>query len=155
MICALYKDLIIPEKDMNANWEKALVWLKGESWKNLPDGKVEIDGTKAYATFSSYTTKLPSEGRYESHRLYADIQIILKGNELVLVCDRKALTVTVPYSPEKDIDFLDGNSAPVHHVLLSNPAAVVFFPEDAHKPNLAVAGKPAEVWKLVVKVALK
>ncbi|GHV62047.1 hypothetical protein AGMMS49587_07800 [Spirochaetia bacterium] len=163
MVCASYKDLIVPEKFMNPNWEKALAWLKGESWKDLPEGKFEIDGAKVYALRSSYKTKLPGEAQYESHRRYGDIQMLIQGAEMILVCNREALKVTVPYSPEKDIDFLEastegspleGSPAPVHQIILKGPTAAILFPEDAHKPSLAVSGQPSQVGKLVIKVAL-
>ncbi|GHV36828.1 beta-D-galactosidase [Spirochaetia bacterium] len=166
MVCASYKDLIVPEKFMNPNWEKALAWLKGESWKDLPEGKFEIDGSKVYALRSSYKTKLPEEVQYESHRRYGDIQMLISGAEIILVCNRDTLKVTVPYSNEKDIDFLESvpapaspvvqsaPPAPVHRVILGGTTAAIFFPEDAHKPCLAFSGPPAEVQKLVIKVAL-
>jgi YhcH/YjgK/YiaL family protein len=164
MVCASYQELIVPEKFMNPNWEKALAWLKGESWKGLPEGRFEIDGSKVYAVRSSYKTKLAEEAQYESHRIYGDIQMLIQGAEMILVCNRQALKVIVPYSDEKDIDFLgasaeasplDGNPSPVHQVILQGPVAAILFPEDAHKPSLAVLGQPSEVGKLLIKVALK
>ncbi|GHU60037.1 hypothetical protein FACS189444_6530 [Spirochaetia bacterium] len=153
MICASYKNLIIPGNYMNAHWEKAIAWLKGESWKTMPLGKIEIDGTRVYATRSSYETKLPEATKYETHRLYADIQMIIEGIEIIEVCGPELLTVTIPYAPEKDAEILAGNPPLVHHVALTAPLAAVFFPEDAHKPSIA-AGKPATVSKVVIKVAL-
>jgi YhcH/YjgK/YiaL family protein len=145
--------LIIPENYMNANWEKAIAWLRGENWKTMPLGKIEIGGTRVYATRSSSKTKLPEAARYETHWLYADIQMLIAGTEIIEVCRPELLTGAAPYNPEKDIEFYAGTPAPVHQVVLSAPLAAVFFPEDAHKPSIAV-GKPATVNKVVVKVAL-
>ena len=154
MICAAISNLTIPGKWMNANWETALDWLRAEKWKDLPEGKTEIDGDRVYVSHTKYKSKPVEECRYETHQRYADIQILLNGVELVDVCARDALNVTVPYSAEKDIDFLDGSPDVVHRVALSYPLALVLFPEDAHKPCIA-PGNPADVEKIVLKVALK
>ena len=154
MICAPYKDLMIPKKFSNANWEKALEWLKSDSWKDLPMGRTEIDGSKFFVLHSSATTKLLKESRYESHRLYADIQVGLKGSELVLVCPRDGLKLAEAYSAEKDVDFLEGEPVIGHTVVLSAPMAVVLFPWDVHMPGVAPYDKPCESEKIVLKICL-
>jgi len=154
MICAPCKELRIPAKLMSPNWEKALAWLKEERWKYIPLGKTEIDGSGLYVNRSSYMTRMRSECRYESHRVYADVQMVVRGVELLLVCFREGLKVTVPYSAENDIDFLEGEQEPVHSIILGSPQAVVLFPWDAHIPSIAPDGRPGEVEKIVLKVAL-
>lgn len=154
MICAIYDKIVIPENLMSKNWETALAWLKGENWKDLPLGRTEIDGSRVFVLRSSYTTKRLSECRYESHRFYADIQLAWKGTELIRVCGREGLTVTVPYSEQKDVDFLEGNPELVHQAVLAFPQAAVLFPADLHMPSLALNDKPGEVEKVVVKIAL-
>ena len=154
MICAPYKEVVIPENLRSPNWDKALEWLKSDSWKNLPMGKTEIDGSNFYVLHSSNTTKLLKDCRYESHQRYADIQMGIKGSELILVCSREGLKLTEPYSAEKDIDFLEGEPVNGHTIVLSPPMAVVLFPWDVHMPGVALHNKPGEVEKIVLKVAL-
>ena len=154
MICASYKELTIPENLRSPNWEKALAWLKADSWKNISLGKTEIDGTKVFVTRSAYTTKLLGECRYESHRVYADIQMLIKGSEIIQVCLRDGLKITEPYSAEKDIDFLEGEPNPVHQIVLAFPLAVIFFPWDVHMPLIAPDNKPNETEKIILKIAL-
>jgi YhcH/YjgK/YiaL family protein len=154
MICAACNYLTIPEKHMNPNWEKALEWIRAEKWRNLGEGKTEIDGERVFVSRMKYTSKPIGECRYETHRIYADIQIVLKGAEMADVCGMNGLREIAPYSAEKDIAFFDGNPAIVHRVVLSFPLALVLFPEDAHKPSIAV-GNPSEIEKVVFKVALQ
>ena len=155
MICAPYRELILPEKLMNPNWEKAIAWIKADSWKDLPLGKTEIDAARLYVIRSSYVNKRRNECRYESHRLYADIQMVIKGSEAALVCQRDGLKIVEPYSAENDVDLLEGETEPVHTVVLGYPLAAVFFPWDVHMPSVAIHDKPCEVEKIVLKVALK
>ena len=154
MICAPYNELIIPENLRNRNWEKALAWLKGDCWKSIPEGLTEIDGMKVYATRSTRIAKPFCECRYESHRIYADIQMAIKGSALMLVCMRDGLKITEPYSSEKDIDFLGGEPDPVHRIALVFPLAAVLFPWDVHMPDIAQDDNPCEIEKLVIKVAM-
>lgn len=154
MICAPYKELYIPKEYMSENWEKALAWLKADSWKNIPQGKTEIDGTKLFATRSVYMSKPPAECRYERHRLYADIQLLIRGGEIIRVCSGDSLKIAEPYSGEKDIEFIEGGPERFHGVLLAFPLAAVFFPHDTHMPCIAPEGGLGEVEKVVVKVAL-
>jgi YhcH/YjgK/YiaL family protein len=154
MICAVCDYLTIPEQYMNPIWEKALEWIRAEKWKALGEGKTAIDGDRVFVSRMKYTSKPIGECRYETHRIYADIQITLKGVELVDVCAMNGLQVTTPYSVEKDIEFFDGEPALVHRTVLAFPLALVLFPEDAHKPSIAL-GNPGEIEKLVFKIALK
>jgi len=154
MICAPYKELIIPANLMSPNWEKALAWLRGDSWKNIPLGRTEIDGTKVFVSRTSGRSKPLAECRYESHRNYADIQFAIKGSEIIQVCAREGLKVTEPYSAEKDIEFLEGKPEHVDSAVLAFPQAVVLFPWDIHMPSVAPNDIPGDVEKMVIKVAL-
>ena len=154
MICAPYKELSIPKNLRSPNWDKALEWLKGDNWKNLPAGKTEIDGSKVFVLRSSLLSKPRADCRYESHRLYADIQMAIEGSALILVCVRHGLKITEPYSAEKDIDFLEGEPDPVHRAALAFPLATVLFPWGVHMPDLALDDKPGKLEKIVIKVAL-
>jgi len=154
MICAPYKELIIPEKQRSPNWDKAIAWLRGDSWKDLPPGKTEIDGKRLYAIRSSYMSKKKSECCYESHRIYIDVHMVLKGSEAVLVCQRDVLKITEPYSQDKDCDLLEGEPDNIHRIILSFPMVLVLFPWDIHMTSIAPDDMPGEVDKLVLKVAI-
>ena len=154
MICGNYKELIIPKKLSSPNWEKALAWLKSDAWKDLPEGKTEIDGKNFYVLHTKRMTKMRGECQYETHKLYADIQMVIKGSETFYVSSREDLKEATPYSEEKDIDFLAGEPEKGHDIILSFPLAVAVFPWDAHMPSVAVNGTPAEEEKIVLKIAL-
>jgi len=154
MICANYKDLIIPDTLKTPNLEKALAWLKADSWKDIPLGKTEIYGENIYVMRSLYMSKTRNETRYESHRRYLDIQMLIKGSEVILSCLRDGLKVAISYSEEKDIDFLEGEPDIFHSVILNFPLAVLYFPWDVHMPCIAINDIPSEVEKIVVKVAM-
>lgn len=47
----------------------------------LPDGVHLIDGERLKANVESYVPKPVEERRFESHRLYGDVQVMLEGAE--------------------------------------------------------------------------
>lgn len=127
---------------------------------NLAEGVYSLAGGPehggAAATVSVYDTR--AQGRYESHRLMADIQIVLDGEEEFHVlprpsepADGSALTPEAPYDADKDIVFYREKPLAAARVRLRPGLFVLALPRDAHMPGLAVS-TPGRVKKLVVKV---
>ncbi|MDD2762389.1 MAG: YhcH/YjgK/YiaL family protein [Opitutaceae bacterium] len=104
----------------------------------------------ACAVEMAYRTKSRSEGFFETHRRYIDVQVIVTGEELMEVAAAAGLAVTQDYDEASDfIKYADTGAA---SVLWMRPGdAAVFWPEDAHMPSLAVR-HPALVRKTVIKV---
>ena len=155
MIVAHYKELLIPDIIKSPNWEKALAWLKADSWKGIPmEDRFAIDGSNVSVRRSSTMTKPESEAQYETHRIYADIQMPIKGMELHMFCSKDGLKIADPYSEEKDVEFYEGNPAFDNRIILCFPMAAIFFPWDAHKTTLSVTGSATEIEKLYFKVRM-
>lgn len=132
---------------------KAIEWLEAGGWEHLSDGKYEILGNQIYALVSHYNSKLPQEARFETHRNYIDIQLVVSGSEFLEVRNAQGLSVSEPYKP--DIEFYSTPSARTCHEMLLEPGvALILYPEDAHRPGIAIDGVPKPVHKLVVKVAV-
>lgn len=115
-----------------------------------PDGRVDLDGDNVYVSVQRYETKPPKELKLEAHRQYADIQILLEGEESILWEPLDGLKVSTPYEP--DIAFFEFGHAPTEIVLAPGRFSV-FFPRDAHAP-CGSYGKIHQVRKAVVKVRL-
>lgn len=118
---------------------------------SLPDGRYAIDGDAIYAVVATYTTKPASEGKFEAHRKYIDVQMLLEGCEFIDVSLNQHLEITEAYSEEKDITFY---TAPLHatSVLLEPGQFAVFYPHDIHRPCRQTK-EPCKVRKMVVKVS--
>lgn len=120
---------------------------------SLADGRHEIDGDRAFASISSYGSKRLEDGVFEAHRRYADIQIVLDGEEFCgVVPGASWLKENIPYDPEKDIRFFASPSN-FSKILLEPGVFAYFAPEDAHMPGLAL-GALRRIRKCVVKVAV-
>lgn len=120
----------------------------------LPVGsseKIELGGG-VFAIEQVYQTKPRSEGFFESHRKYVDVQVIVEGVEAMEVEDTSRLSITQPYLAERDlIKYADTISA--SRLLVRAGDAAIFFPVDGHMPGLRVAAESAVLArKTVVKV---
>ena len=115
-----------------------------------PDGRVEIDGDNVFCMVQAYETKPRDGARYEAHRDYADIQVLLDGSESVLWAPQNELTVVQPYEPDIEFYALDENPA---DIVLSPGRFVVLYPQDAHAPCLHHV-RQQNVRKAVIKIKL-
>lgn len=115
-----------------------------------PLGRHEIVGDDLFVIAQTYTTKPPEQTRWEAHRTYIDLQLMLAGQERMDVADLADLTPAGEFDVEKDVGFYnfahDGTS------LVVGPGEfAIFYPHDAHRPTIAVA-EPMPIWKIVFKI---
>jgi biofilm protein TabA len=134
--------------------QTALKFLSQEGVSALPEGRIEIDGSRIYALIQAYNSKPEtSNPRFEAHQRYLDIQYVISGKEFIGWAPLEQLVPEDPYNPDKDVVkgcvFQDA----ITLVRVSAGQAAILFPEDAHAPGLA-DGDPAPVKKIVIKVAL-
>ena len=138
-------------KGLGVNLDRAIDWMMEGSWmQRKEDGKVSIDGEKVFALFMQYDSKLPADALFETHRNYIDIQVLVEGEELVEVRTDEGLEIAVPYV--EDIEFQKVPATRSHVCVLKPGTALVFFPEDAHRPSLAYDGVRRPCRKMVLKV---
>lgn len=121
--------------------------------ENYQVGKYEIDGENLYAIVQEYVTKPLSEGVYEGHEKYIDIQFIISGVEQIGVADIGKLKAKTKYNAENDFCLYENINDDSNIVLKENDFAV-FFPHDLHKPGLAFENNPTAIKKIVVKVKI-
>lgn len=114
--------------------------------------RVELEGG-AFALEQTYVSKPRSEGKYESHHKYIDLQAVVAGEEWMELTHVSRLALKDDFSAERDVLFY--HDLTVGSRLRVGPGEVaVFFPADAHMPSLAIDA-PAVVYKTVVKVPVR
>lgn len=100
----------------------------------------------------AYLTTQPSEVRWEAHREWADVQVILFGEERMDVAKIGNLRLVEDLSPQRDMlyfaDYQEGTS-----LRLEPGDTAIYLPVDGHRPGLQIDA-PSLVRKLVVKVRL-
>lgn len=138
---------------VHKNLQQAFDAIKNALNKDMPVGKYEIEGKDLFISVQEYNTKLEENARFEAHRKYIDIQYIVSGEEVVEVTDLAKTSVTTEYNEEKDVEFYSAKGR-VWRGSLTAGEYGIFFPNDVHRPAIAVDGVPAPVKKILVKIKL-
>lgn len=126
----------------------AYKWLAETDLNNTPVGSYPVcEGVTA--NVQEYNTIPASEGNFETHDAYFDIQYVISGKEQFGYCKREGLVLKQDV-PENDVKFYE-EPALSGTVLLLPGDMIVVAPEDAHKPRVAADGSEF-VRKVVVKV---
>jgi biofilm protein TabA len=113
--------------------------------------RVELPADAGYAMKASYAPNPEGERRYEVHRRYIDLQVMLEGEEECLVTDLGAFPGRDVYQEADDLQFLEGDVEGAVRFRFRPGMFAIFFPHDAHKPACHVAGCDRVV-KCVVKI---
>jgi YhcH/YjgK/YiaL family protein len=132
--------------------ERAFEYLASTDLSALPLGRTSIEGDDMFVTVTEAETKPPEKVRFEAHRRYIDIQLVVRGQEAIGIAPAASLTTVEPYDPAKDIEFF---AVPPRSESLELRAGdfAVFAPADAHRPSLHLDG-PHVSRKAVVKVSV-
>jgi YhcH/YjgK/YiaL family protein len=120
---------------------------------DLPAGKYEIDGKRIYASIFCYTTVAAKEGVFEAHQQYADLQLLLHGEEQVGVIQSDKLQAQTPYDAAGDAILYEPRTAEYSKVILYPGYFALLLPRDIHMPGLATK-IPGPVTKVVIKIAV-
>jgi YhcH/YjgK/YiaL family protein len=129
-------------------WDKAFAFLKEHDLQTLAKGRYPIDGENVYASVTEDPSKDFDKTNWESHRKYIDVQCIITGDEKMGVCAITDATVTKPYDDKKDV----ANYTAEGKFYIGTPGTFfIFFPGDAHRPNITPGGNKV-VKKIVIKV---
>jgi len=116
------------------------------------DGKTWIREPDIFAQVSSYMTRLPHEGRFETHRQFIDIQILLSGSEMIDVSPLDGLIPETDFDEQNDIRFYRRTGIPAVRLTMLPGSFALFFPQDAHCPQLISQTEAREVKKVVIKI---
>ena len=115
------------------------------------DGRVSLDGDSLFALVQSYQTAAADTKLFESHRVYADIQYIAAGEEVINTSSLDRLQVTTPYNANNDAALYKGMDDTPLRLRVGDFA--VLWPQDGHKP-CCQWNAPTQVKKVVIKVRL-
>lgn len=136
---------------LNPNIKMGLKYIRDTDFDKLENGKYEIEEGKAFAIIQDYNSKPESEGRFEAHRKYVDIQFIINGEEKIGTGKLQDFEESTDYDAEKDIVFLTPKpDVKSIFITLKEKEFAIFMPEDAHMPSIAVDSS-SFVRKVVVK----
>jgi YhcH/YjgK/YiaL family protein len=138
-------------KQYNTNkavWDKVFAFMKNQDLKNIAPGNYPIDAKNAYASITDNPSKTLENAKWESHQKYIDLQYVISGKEKIGVAPVSTATIVKPYNPAKDA--ANYTTDGIYYIATPNQF-FLFFPPDAHRPNIKVDGYDT-VKKLVIKI---
>ncbi|MDX9755810.1 MAG: YhcH/YjgK/YiaL family protein [bacterium] len=135
-------------------WETAFAFLTTLS-PDAEEKRYELQGDDMYAMVQQYETRSLEEAKLEAHRQYVDIQMALMGSERMDWFPANKSQNNTEYDAAKDVQFYNRPTAAPVSLTVSPHTFAVFFPNDAHMPQLSVGPSPTRVKKVVVKINKK
>jgi YhcH/YjgK/YiaL family protein len=132
-----------------AFWDKAFAFLKETSLDTIRPGKYPIDGENVYASVTENPTKDMATTKWEFHKKYIDVQMIIKGKEKMGIVPFSKTKVVDAYNDKKDVGFASYDGGDYYTV---EPGTfLIFLPSDAHRPSIKLDGCDTDK-KIVIKI---
>ena len=113
-------------------------------------GRYDFEG--GFFKVENGSTKLFTDGTYEAHKKYIDVQIIEDGSEEIAWDTLESLTETVPYDEEKDAARYTGDFS--HQMKITKGMFWAAFPWDGHRPG-AHSKEEQQYTKIILKLPFK
>lgn len=132
-----------------ARLKQAVDYLRSTNLMTLSLGRHDLDGDRAFALVQEYTTRKPGECVWEAHRMYIDVQYVVRGAERMGYANLAQAREREPYDSARDVAFFEPGE---DYVTVREGMLAIFGPEDVHAP-CGAAGQPAQVRKIIIKVA--
>ena len=136
---------------LGSSISRALEIIRDTDFDAQEDTTYLIDGFDFRYFITSYLTQ-QTNITPEAHRDFIDIQYMISGSERMGVGQLKDMVEEVEARPQNDIWFYHG---PTDEITVKEGMFAIFFPNDAHAPNISPAEGANQVRKCVFKVRVK
>lgn len=130
-------------------FKQAFDFLRTTDLNALEPGRYSLAGDALFALAQVYNTKPMSEGFWEAHRRYIDLQFIVQGIERIGYAPLHRMQLA-SHDEQRDLSVLNGEG---DLLTLTEHCFMLLWPEDAHMPGLQ-ADQSEPVRKIVFKIAV-
>jgi len=146
---SINKTVFARQYQLNKNyWNKAFAFLKEHDLTTMAAGRYAIDSNNVFAIITENPTKNMDSTKWESHRNYIDLHLVISGEEKIGVADVAKLIITMPYDASKDLINYSGDG----NFYTAVPGTFfLFFLSDAHRPGITTNGNKPDK-KIVIKI---
>lgn len=129
--------------------KQAIDFLRTTDLDALEKGRYPLAGDALFALVQGYYTKPQSEGFWEAHRRYIDLQFVVQGTERIGYAPLHRMQLE-SYDEQRDLAVLKGEG---DFLTLTDGCFMLLWPEDTHMPGLQ-ADQSGPVRKIVFKIAV-
>ena len=133
---------------LSTEMDTAIRFLQSADLRSLVKGRNQIDGDNVFVNRFDYQTMSQEQAIWEGHIQYADIHVLLSGNEKIGVTNVNMLTETVR---KPDEDFVGFNGEVMSWFPMTTEDILIVFPEDIHMVKV-MDGESVTVEKACFKV---
>ena len=144
------------EQELRRLPETMVPWvqqLAAFDFDHMKAGRHDLIGNH-YMNIDESTTGPIEERIFEAHRLYADIQYVISGDELIGYQPLCNVGDMIKSNEPGDGYFYDGDFHQDVLIHMTPGTFAIFFPGDAHRALIAPDGKGAPVRKAIMKIFL-
>ena len=135
------------------NLKKLEDYLKLHAADQLPLGEIYVD-EDLILKVKEYVPRTKDNARWEAHRVFADVQYVVRGHELMGVAPLKDLVPNDTYNSVSDSIHADYDR-PGEFFPLKEGTFMILMPEDVHMPSLKDdTGIEETVLKIIAKVRI-
>jgi len=131
--------------------EELLALLRGDL-NALPEGKNILVPEKLWVNRFSADLREPQGCEWVAHREFADLQMVLQGNELCFLDCLERCDSVKAYNPEQDCEMFTHAGKDFQSIFLTPGTAVLIPPNLVHLPDVVSASFSGKVPKLVAKI---
>jgi YhcH/YjgK/YiaL family protein len=128
-------------------------FIKKTNILELQVGDIPILNDELYVKVLKYNPIDASEGYFETHEQYADLQYVFQGSESMFYVNPKQITPTNKFQFEGDFKFFEAHSR-ISELVVSGGEFTIFLPGEPHKPGCKTGEDDGEVIKLVFKIKI-
>ncbi len=129
-----------------------ITFIRNNDLLTLPYGDFDVLGKEVYIRVMHGITESIEKRKFETHRVYADLQIVLLGAEKIQTTSSNYLEPISDYDPGNDIQFFTAPPGYTSDIIVEKNQFVFFFPGESHKPMCYRESESESVFKVVFKI---
>lgn len=130
-------------------WKKTFQFLQSD-YSAMEVGKYPLVEDELIVNIQEYNSKEPKDARWEAHRKFIDLQLVIDGKEQMGIMPLSEATHAGEYNAEKDVVFYGENNGAIYAA--NKQQFFLFFTSDLHRPCMKDE-LSSPVKKLVMKIA--
>lgn len=127
----------------------AVEFLRAQGWAGK-EGRYPICGEALYVNLAEVDTLPASQRSPEAHDMYADVHLVLEGEECIGITPRAGQPPERDLRGQEDVVLYAKELPDAQQIVLHEGEYLVCMPQDIHRPGCAVQ-KPKRIRKAIVK----